>query len=186
LIRNLAAAIALILALGASPKPTGSVAGLVTWQYNSLIGTKADVGAGIALIPKGVKVATDDVKLLVVGLNTGDAPAALRKKYGIITGKADGSGAVIIDAAPAGHYGVLIVSAQTTRSTDDGIANAEASAAGIFFSSQAGLAAFNGGRLTEHEGSLRTCAVTAIDVRAGQTTHFSHDFGHAYSPPSTQ
>lgn len=86
----------------------GGVKGTVTWQYNKFIGTKADVGADIALIPS---MYDNKISNTVFTLTLSSVPQG---SDGIYTGEADGNGNYIIEDVPAGMYYLLIVSKNTT------------------------------------------------------------------------
>lgn len=86
----------------------GDIKGVVTWQYNTYVGTKPDTGAKIALIPVNEDNTKDNslFSLLIQQIPQGE--------NGIYTGKADGYGSYEIDNVPAGQYYMLMVSSNTT------------------------------------------------------------------------
>lgn len=75
---------------GQTEEATGNLKGTVTWQYNSYVGTKPDVGASIYLI----KESQEDIS-----------------KFKVI---ANGYGNYEINDVPVGNYFVVIISYKTT------------------------------------------------------------------------
>lgn len=87
----------------------GSIKGNITWQYNRYIGTKADTGAKIALIPTNLSNKSENSFFaLLLQQNP-------QGKDGIYTAKADGYGTYEIQDVPAGEY-YLLISSNNTRS----------------------------------------------------------------------
>lgn len=90
---------------------TGGIKGALTYQYNSVIGTKPDVGANVYLIPKNLeKNSLSQSDLDAISGNRKNA-----ESVGIYYSKADGYGNYEIKKVPSGDYIALVVSKQTTR-----------------------------------------------------------------------
>ncbi|MDB5042233.1 MAG: hypothetical protein JWN27_2959 [Candidatus Eremiobacteraeota bacterium] len=160
-----------------SPAPVpGSAVGLLTWQYNDFVGTKPDVGASACLIPlRATKVVADDAKGVMLDAHLGIDTTI--NKYGWVCGKADGSGAVNLDAVPPGTYTALVISEKTTRNFKAPLSDLELQILGFRFDPDAV-------RIVTMEPSVlllrQWSFVSTIVVRSGTVSHFSYDFGHTY------
>lgn len=91
------------------PTPTGYgfVKGNVTWQYNNYIGTKADVGAIVYLIPLDFSIKGGDNNKLSMFMDT-------KGNNGVYFAKVDGFGQYTLDNIPTGKYRIFIKSENTT------------------------------------------------------------------------
>ena len=87
-------------------KGYGSVKGNITWQYNRYVGTKADVGAEIYLIPLDFNIKGGGNEKLSRFMDT-------KGHNGVYYGKVDGFGQYNIDNVPTGKYMILIKSDNT-------------------------------------------------------------------------
>jgi hypothetical protein len=143
----------------------GSIKGVVTWQYNKLIGTKADVGASVALIPTQVEEKLNNTlyTLLLQSVPQGSD--------GIYTAKVDGFGDYNIDDVPAGDYYLLFVSSNTMS---DGT---------IYKSDEVDLKTiFEGDSWDQLENKFKLYQyeLRRITIKENKTLTESHDFGYTY------
>jgi frataxin-like iron-binding protein CyaY len=149
----------------------GSISGSVTWQYNDFIGTKPDTGAYIALIPMDIEeLEGKDHDAFSLLLDT-------KGEDGIYTIEVDGNGEYVMNDIPAGEYGVLIVSKNTTsglRFDDEKAWNSIIDGIVSTFLSE------------EQLENLKTCIgynsinFNIINIKANKTNIYSHDFGNTY------
>ncbi|WP_146043789.1 hypothetical protein [Clostridium sp. chh4-2] len=154
------------------PEPTGygTVKGNVTWQYNKYIGTKADVGALVYLIPLDYSIKGGNNENLSMCMNTKGA-------NGVYYAKVDGFGQYIFDNVPCGKYRIFIISDNTTGSKR--------------FKDEAAweerIDALFGNILTDDElETFKTMLgfdsfyTETIEIFNGMTNTISHDFGYTY------
>jgi len=144
---------------------TGSIKGNITWQYNRYIGTKPDVGARIALIPKNLNRNLDNSFFAIM---ISQIPQG---KYGIYTAKADGYGSYEIDDIPTGQYYLLIVSKQTT--SDMTIYAYDKQILTSLFSDK-------DWKSLELNLKLNKYDLNPIEIKKDKTLIESHDFGYTY------
>lgn len=146
----------------------GTVQGVITWQYNKFVGTKADVGAQVLLVPINHKPCAADANTLNSMKNYFDKSC--------YSTEVDGMGNYYLDNIPAGNYIIIIMSEATNQSPDyqkiysDYVAKGSIS---IMFSKK-GI-----------ENLLRNIRLNSsvfqnITVTAGQTVRYSNDFGNTY------
>ncbi|MBS6644108.1 MAG: hypothetical protein KH366_11075 [Clostridiaceae bacterium] len=154
------------------PEPTGygTVKGNVTWQYNRYIGTKADVGAVVYLIPLDYSIKGGDNEGLSMCMNT-------KGTNGVLYAKVDGFGQYTFDNVPCGKYRIFIKSDNTTSSRrfNDEAAWEER------------IDALFGDILTDDElETFKTMVgfdsfyTETIEIFNGMTNTISHDFGYTY------
>lgn len=154
------------------PEPTGygTVKGNVTWQYNRYIGTKADVGAVVYLIPLDYSIKGGDNEGLSMCMNT-------KGTNGVFYAKVDGFGQYTFDNVPCGKYRIFIKSDNTTSSRrfNDEAAWEER------------IDALFGDILTDDElETFKTMVgfdsfyTETIEIFNGMTNTISHDFGYTY------
>jgi hypothetical protein len=150
---------------------TGSIHGNITWQYNEYIGTKADVGAYVALIPIDTKVIKKkDHKLFSKLMLT-------KGKGGIYSTKVDGLGEYNIDDVPVGKYMIVVISSKTTSGERfDNEDEWNTSIDNMF-----------GDFLTKKEMEsiklhigYNSYFMDTIKIKKNKDTKFSHDFGYTY------
>lgn len=154
------------------PVPTGygSVKGNVTWQYNKFIGTKADTGAKVFLIPLDYNIKGGDNHDLAYAIDP-------EGHNGVYCAKVDGFGQYTIDKIPAGNYRLVTISRNTTG--------------GYRFQDKKGwekmIKNIMGDFLTTSE--LKTfktmvgynnIVYTDVSIEDGQTLTHSFDFGYTY------
>lgn len=144
---------------------TGSISGVITWQYNKYIGTKADVGAKIALIPTDLDKNSDNY---LFALLLQQSPQGAN---GIYTGKADGYGSYKIDEVPVGKYYLLIYSNNTFS---DGVVQE--------YDKQRLIGLFSDKSWTSLKNllSIRKYELIEVEIKDGQTLTESYDFGNTY------
>lgn len=149
---------------------TGSISGNITWQYNRYIGTKADTGAYIALVPKNSSSlkGIDHTNFSKLNLTNGID--------GIYTVKADGYGQYNISNIPIGEYTAIVISKETTWyyrfENSDGWNSYMNNLFDYLSSSE-----LSNIKLWIGYQKVYTESIT---VNANQTTTFSHDFGYTY------
>jgi hypothetical protein len=154
----------------ATPVSTGSIKGNVTWQYNKYIGTKADTGAYVALIPpdntslKGI----DHKNFSLLMLNTND---------GIYTANVDGFGQYVINNVPVGQYQILVVSKNTTSGVRFENADTWETAVNGLFSSFLSDSELENIKVAIGYKSYNT---STVEIKSGQETTYSYDFGYTY------
>lgn len=154
------------------PTPTGygSLKGNITWQYNKFIGTKADVGAKLFLIPLDYNIKGGDNDSLA---NTLDPQG----HNGVYRAKVDGLGQYTFDNIPSGNYRLVTISNNTTGAhrfqDESGWENS--------------IRRFMGNFLTDSEletfmtmVGYDTIVYTDIVIQNGQTLTHSFDFGYTY------
>lgn len=144
---------------------TGSIKGLLTWQYNEYVGTKPDVGATVALIPYTTKKKIDNDFFALMGY------VITQGENGIYSGKADGNGNYIIDDVPAGKYWMLIRSKKTYSDMK------------IYSDDQAVLKKiFSSSTWNKLENSLKInqYRLSTITIKKDKTITESYDFGYSY------
>jgi len=143
----------------------GNIKGTITWQYNRYIGTKADTGARIALIPKNLDKNLDNSFFCSV---ISQIPQG---KDGIYTGKADGYGYYEINDVPIGQYYLLLVSRNTFSSGN--IYGWDANTLKSVFSE-------NDYSSLELNLKIYKYKFTTIEIKKDKTITESHDFGYTY------
>ncbi|ANS73979.1 hypothetical protein AWM70_04840 [Paenibacillus yonginensis] len=143
----------------------GGIKGTITWQYNKFIGTKADVGANIALIPV---IHNDKLRDSLFTLTLSSIPQGTD---GIYTGKADGNGNYIIEDIPAGMYYLLIVSKNTT--SDGTIYD---------YDKELLQSIFAGDSWTQLESKLKFYKynLKLVTIKENKIITESNDFGYSY------
>ncbi|MGI5881167.1 MAG: hypothetical protein ACOX6L_11430 [Syntrophomonadaceae bacterium] len=147
----------------------GAVKGLVTWQYNNLIGTKPDVGATIFLFPSTPKtiISDNDASSFFSGNKIPE---------GYYYAQVNGNGNYEIPNVKPGKYMAIIISKNTNRNlvSDNQAKNLKASVLTKYFSDGKANSFFlmNLG-LNKFENK-------DIDVQAGSTLDLSNDFGNTY------
>ncbi|KAF1085681.1 hypothetical protein SPSYN_01825 [Sporotomaculum syntrophicum] len=89
-----------------------TINGLITWQYNDLIGTKPDVGATVFLMPDKIdkKLSDDEADSYFLGIES---------PKGYYYAKTDGNGNYDIQDVAPGKYNVIIVSNSAKRNIID-------------------------------------------------------------------
>lgn len=149
----------------------GTVSGCITWQYNKYIGTKADVGAYVALIPKNkldLKSLNNSVLSLFVPING---------KNGIYATTVDGNGNYSINHVQTGEYLVFVVSKKTTdKDRFDDEANWKISLESKLSSY---LSDKDLGYLESFMG-FQSYTTSTISIYENENTTFSYDFGYTY------
>ena len=144
---------------------TGCIKGSVTWQYNKFIGTKADVGAKIALIPKNLNKNSDNP---VFSLTLSQIPQG---QNGIYTAKANGYGEYEIADVPVGSYYLLISSVNTNNNMT--ISSIDQQILSNLLSSMDWK--FIQPTLKIHKYNL-----IKVQIEGGKTLTESYDFGNTY------
>ena len=86
-----------------TPKGYGIVEGVVTYQYNRYIGTRADVGAKIYLIPLDYSIKGGENSAFSLMMDTNG-------RIGVLYTTPDGYGHYKFDSVPTGNYRILIQS----------------------------------------------------------------------------
>lgn len=147
---------------------TGSLKGSVTWQYNNYVGTKADVGAKVFLIPKGFKHANYtelDLELFAI---IGSVPKGSNLHFA----KVNGFGSYEINDVPVGEYLIIISSKNTTRDLDESIDFQNVLEPIIGTKNYPTFELFNL-KSKKHEWKN-------IEIKKDKTIDVSHDFGNTY------
>ncbi|MBR2569810.1 MAG: hypothetical protein IKE34_11585 [Paenibacillus sp.] len=145
---------------------TGSMKGVVTWQYNDDVGTKPDVGARVALIKWKPKQKYDD-KIFGLTLASTDS----LEKQGIYSAKADGYGNYILDNIPEGTYLCIIRSEKTM--SDLTMEDETKKAIDELF------AAETSENLKRHLMTKKH-VLEIVEITEGEAFTYSHDFGYTY------
>jgi hypothetical protein len=143
----------------------GNISGYITWQYNYYIGTKADVGADVALIPTNLKSKGDN-ELFALTLS-----AIPQGSDGIYSTEADGYGKYVLDDVPAGEY-LLLVQSNNTNS-DLTVDQYTISKLKTHFTDQE----------VEYltlKLKLKKYYIKTIEIKENKTITESHDFGFTY------
>ncbi|MBD8841989.1 hypothetical protein MHB85_30665 [Paenibacillus sp. FSL K6-4396] len=147
----------------------GKLEGAVTYQYNKFIGTKADVGAVVYLIPKKQKKASITTQQMI---DISDKKIKANS-VGIYYTKVNGKGDYKISGIPEGDYIILIISLNTTRDFltkyDD---KAATKLLKPYFKDWNNLST---GMLEAFKSVAEEITITGND-----TTDYSHDFGYSY------
>lgn len=144
---------------------TGNIKGSITWQYNSLIGTKPDTGAKIALIPKNLKpLANNEFFCLLIRQNP-------QGKNGIYTTNADGYGNYEIQDIPINNYYLLIISNNTK--SDLKIQSYDKQRLQYLFTEKG----WNNLKVNLKLGKIE---LKEVQIKENKTINKSCDFGHTY------
>ena len=149
-----------------SSKHTGSVTGVITWQYNKYVGTKADVGAQVFLIQKN-KLPLEEDSSTFWGFHTDDPT--------VLSTTVDGMGNYYFDNVPAGDYYILIISKATTAMP--AIAELECT---LVTSCLKGLVATKGLEVITDRLALYNGYIDDVTVENGKTVRISKDWGYTY------
>lgn len=150
---------------GYDKSKTGNLEGNITWQYNKFIGTKADTGAKICLIPTNLSKESDN-SFFTIALK--QIPNG---ENGIYTAEADGYGSYKMQDIPAGEY-YLLISSNNTYS-DMTINSWDESRLKAIFSDSDWEKLENG--LKSNKYHLKT-----IQIEENKTKTESYDFGYTY------
>lgn len=148
----------------------GTMKGLITWQYNKLVGTKPDVGAEIYLLPSELgsnKITDEDATSYFMGIK-------IPENY--YYAKVNGNGNYEIQNIKPGKYMVLIVSNNTNRNLlkDDYAKYLKENILTKYFSvNRADY--FDSVHLY-----LNKFEVKNIEIISGATIDLSHDFGNTF------
>ncbi|MCB2354486.1 hypothetical protein [Clostridium estertheticum] len=143
----------------------GNIKGVLTWQYNSVIGTKADTNAFILLIPVNADN-TKDNSLIVSRIDQ-----QTQGENGIYTGRADGYGNYEIDDVPVGEYYLLQLSKCTT--SDMTISNYAQQILAKLFSAKDWTT-------LQINLKLNKFMLQSVEIKGNETIIESHDFGNTY------
>ncbi|MFC5529047.1 stalk domain-containing protein [Cohnella yongneupensis] len=146
----------------------GNVKGAITWQYNDFVGTKADVGAKVFLIPTSF----DKKSITADESNLYSMIGAVPKGSGLQFVKVNGFGQYELNDIPAGKYYIVISSKNTTRNSDEDLSDYVVSTLKPLFADWDTFVLFNL-KLTNHE-------VREIEIKKGKTLDVSYDFGNTY------
>lgn len=148
----------------------GSVTGNITWQYNKFIGTKADVGAKVYLIPLDYTIRGGGNEDLALCMDTNG-------KNNVFYTKVDGMGQYNFTNIPSGNYLLFVKSKNTTSS--------------LRFNNESSWeerieARFNSILTNDELEKFKTMVgydsyfTDVIEVKDNQNTVSSHDFGYTY------
>ncbi len=149
---------------------TGSVEGNITWQYNKYVGTKADTGAYVALIPiEGNTKEKDNNSFAMLRDTNGE--------NGIYSAKVDGMGEYFIDDVPVGKYLVLIVSRNTTEGDRFDDEEAWLQWTSDIFSP---LISDTDLKTLQLMIGYKSWHFYTIEIKEGKIKRISHDFGYTY------
>lgn len=146
-------------------KKYGGIKGAITWQYNKVIGTKADTNAQIILFPTTLK--KPDLSLFSLVLSA----TKKENELGIYTAKANGYGNYEIKNVPVGEYYILVVSNNTNSDMTIDDYDAERLKEIIRDEDYENL---------ELKLKLNKYELNTIEVETNQITDFSYDFGNTY------
>lgn len=149
-------------------KGYGTVKGVITWQYNSYIGTKPDVGAKIFLIPTNFNPKDYKKEDLELYAMVGSTP----KNSNLFFGKADGYGNYEIANVTAGKYILIVSSRKTTRDPNEEV-YIEKELKKLLGDAYQRFYDFN-------IGNFNNYTFKYIEVKKNNTVPFSHDFGYTY------
>lgn len=153
-----------------APQGYGTVNGNVTWQYNKFIGTKADTGADVYLIPLDFSIKGGDNKKLSLLSDT-------KGKNNVFYVKVDGMGQYVLNNIPTGNYRIFIKSKNTTsylRFDDEATWNKLLDG---YFESILTPEELESFKTMVGADSFYTDTITVQD---GKATTISHDFGYTY------
>jgi len=158
-----------------APTAFGSVAGVITWQYNQFVGTKGDVDAGVVLIPNPMwRQFSEPTPTIYTSMCLGIEDPRMQK-YGLRVGRADGFGNAQIDHVPVGRYRALMCSHNAARNFQASIEDYLVASVRDLFNNDDALYAFE-----QSMFKLQKFWIDDITVRKGEVTHFNHDFGNTY------
>ena len=162
----------LITALRYDTSKTGSLTGVITYQYNDFVGTKADVGADVMLVQTNhVPQETDDgifTVFLADSAFPGDDPT-------IYSTEVDGMGNYYFDDIPAGEYYILIRSKNTNMSPQK--AQWVYGWISDYLQNKISPEALETLSLWVHTQSHQ---ISTVNILPNKTARFSHDFGNTY------
>lgn len=144
---------------------TGSMKGVVTWQYNKVIGTRPDTGANICLISKNASKNSNDKVFAITLVQHPNG------QDGIYTAKADGYGNYEIDSIPVGQYYLLIKSNNT---------NSDMTIDSYTFSILQGIFQGEEWNILQNTLKLNKYTFEEVEIKANKTIIKSHDFGYTY------
>lgn len=147
---------------------TGSLKGSVTWQYNDFVGTKADVGSQVFLIPIGFKQKNFTKSQMDLYSTIGSIPAKSNLQYA----KVNGFGAYEITDIPVGKYHIIISSKSTNRDMDSPL-SLEGTLKPL-------LGSTNYDAFFLFNLSYRKSQWSTIEIKKDKTIDYSHDFGNTY------
>ncbi|MBO7289272.1 MAG: hypothetical protein J6V03_04690, partial [Clostridia bacterium] len=151
---------------------TGSLTGVITYQYNDFVGTKADVGADVMLVQTNhVPQETDDgifTVFLADSAFPGDDPT-------IYSTEVDGMGNYYFDDIPAGEYYILIRSKNTNMSPQK--AQWVYGWISDYLQNKISPEALETLSLWVHTQSHQ---ISTVNILPNKTARFSHDFGNTY------
>ncbi len=150
-----------------SSAQTGSVTGLITYQYNKYVGTRADVGAKVMLVQTNhIPLESDSSNFLLA--SSYDDPL-------IYSTTVDGSGNYYFDSIPTGEYYLLVIGKNTNESPS--ITNLNISSAKLYLN----------GKITnkamEHlilNIKLYSFEIEKIKIEGGKTVRYNKDWGYTY------
>lgn len=145
----------------------GSLTGVITWQYNKFVGTKADVGADLMLIPAiHTPTENDDYTTLIFSSTKDDS---------IYVTEVDGSGNYYFDNIPAGKY-ILVIKGKNTNDSpaEQSINSSRVRKYLTGVISEKAISNF------ELQLKIYSFDVAEIVIRENQTTRYSKDWGYTY------
>ncbi len=146
---------------------TGSVNGLITYQYNRYIGTRADVGAKVMLVQANhIPLAFDSLNFLVI--SSYDDPL-------IYSTTVDGNGNFYFDNIPSGEYYLIVKGKNTNESP--AITELNISSAKLYLNGKISNEALENLILNIE---LYSFDIEKIKVERGQTVRYSKDWGYTY------
>ncbi|TVX86805.1 hypothetical protein [Paenibacillus agilis] len=146
---------------------TGTISGVITWQYNDVIGTKPDVGAKIVLLKPNPKEKYN------VPLLAGSSTGELVHGNGVYEAKADGYGNYIINDIPVGEYIYIINSHKTTSEFDNKLPKADSDLIKQLLTEE---------QIKDTVTFLEifNYKIGKVEIKNGKTTTISHDFGYTH------
>lgn len=150
----------------------GNLRGIITWQYNKLIGTKPDVNAKIYLISENYNknTMTNDEESLFTLLGS----VSEDKKDKLFFSKINGYGNYEIDNIPVGKYLMIIISNNTTRPPD--LVGEFETAKSILTPYINDWDKFKLVNLSKNKSEFKI-----INIMKNETIDISHDFGYTYN-----
>lgn len=149
-----------------SSAQTGSLTGMITYQYNKFIGTRADVGAEVMLIQTNhIPLDSDSYNMY---FNNSDDPM-------IYCTEVDGTGNYYLDNIPVGEYYLFIKSKATYEAS-----NIAALTSAMVSNYLEGKVTDDGLENIKRAANLYSFAVEKIEIKPNQTLRYSEDWGYSY------
>lgn len=144
----------------------GKVNGVITWQYNEYVGTKADVGADVVAFPIGgfKKIKIEDVYSATIS-------NSFANKNGLYSTEVNGFGNYSL-TLPEGQYYILIKSAKTTRNPDEPVSSYVKSVMKKYSTNFK-----NDSILGLH---IYNHMIEKVTIKKGVTVDISNDWGYTY------